>query len=193
MTAAALGVGAVVAVASGRDDTPAAPDLAGAPARAGPPVAEAAPLDDALLAWLEQLCALHADCPKGGATARSRDAKPVHAYVVSTEGGGIRAAYWTALVLARLSIDRPEFAQRTFSVSGVSGGAIGAAVWRACWQREVSRSVASPVQAKPMLDCVDQLGRADLLTPLASAWLFEDVLGRFIPTAHGAASRGVHS
>jgi len=182
-SAAAIGVAAVLVVASGREQDAPRPTGRDAAAGAGRQPAGSVPLNDALIGWLEHLCALEADCPKpDAAVSGSADVKPVHAYIVGSEGGGIRAAYWTALVLARLSTDRPDFARRTFSVSGVSGGAIGAAVWRACWNERALGSTPPP--ADKMLDCVDQLGRADLLTPLASAWLFEDVLGRFVPTSH---------
>jgi hypothetical protein len=173
ISVAAAGIVAVVYFASGRKDE-------STPAHAA--AAESVPLDDALLGWLEQLCALQADC--GAVATEAATPKPVQAYIVGTEGGGIRAAYWTALVLARLSAEQPDFARRTFSISGVSGGAIGAAVWRACWQQGLAgKSGASTADADRVQACVDQLGRADLLTPLASAWLFEDVLGRFIPSS----------
>ncbi len=181
--AAAIGVAAVMVIASGREQQ-APPPIAGAGSAsgAGKQPADSVPLNAALIGWLEQLCALDAQCPKAGeAPAASGDTKPVQAYIVGSEGGGIRAAYWTALVLARLSAERADFALRTFSISGVSGGAIGAAVWRACWNEHAK--APAPAPADKLLECVDQLGNADLLTPLASAWLFEDVLGRFLPTS----------
>lgn len=95
---------------------------------------------------------------------------PVPVYFVSAEGGGIRAAYWTALMLERQAQADPSFAARTFSISGVSGGSIGAAVWTACRQ-----------QATP--GCIHSVADASLLTPLLSAWLFDDVLGAFLPTS----------
>ncbi|MCG6942942.1 MAG: patatin-like phospholipase family protein [Thiohalocapsa sp.] len=115
-------------------------------------------LDDAIAAWTNRLLA---ETPGSG-----MDAVPV--YFVSAEGGGIRAAYWTALALERLERKVPQFEHRTFSVSGVSGGSIGAAAWTVC------RREAAP--------CIDRLAEANLLTPLLSAWLFEDVLGVFLPT-----------
>ena len=66
--------------------------------------------------------------------------------IVATAGGGIRAAYWTATVLGELSdrslanataaepdgAPRPlSFASQLFAISGVSGGSLGAAVYRA--------------------------------------------------------------
>jgi hypothetical protein len=97
---------------------------------------------------------------------------PIPVYFVSSQGGGIRAAYWTALVLARLSETVPEFNERTFSLSGVSGGSIGASVYRVC-QQQSTVSVET---------CVRTFGEHDFLTPLLAGWLFEDAIGRFAPT-----------
>ena len=47
--------------------------------------------------------------------------------LVSAEGGGIRAAYFTAAILGRLEEQCPQLARRIFAISGVSGGAVGAA------------------------------------------------------------------
>ena len=110
------------------------------------------------------------------AAAPGGPAEPVPVYFVSAEGGGIRAAYWTALVLARQAQASPSFPAHTFSISGVSGGAIGAAVWTLC------RGQAPAGHAAPAGDCIHRLSDANLLTPLLSAWLFEDVLGALLPT-----------
>lgn len=58
--------------------------------------------------------------------------KPIPVIVAAAEGGGIRAAYWTSLVLHHLA-DLPDagvmFPQRLFAISSVSGGSFGAAVY----------------------------------------------------------------
>ncbi|WP_419956607.1 hypothetical protein, partial [Neoroseomonas rubea] len=51
--------------------------------------------------------------------------------MVTTAGGGISAAVWTALLLGALADQEPRFAARLFAISGVSGGALGAAVFAA--------------------------------------------------------------
>ena len=50
--------------------------------------------------------------------------------LVASSGGGIRAAYWTALVLSKLN-EIPEFRQHLFAISSVSGGSLGASLFRA--------------------------------------------------------------
>jgi glycerophosphoryl diester phosphodiesterase len=140
-------------------------------------------LQTALGRWLLGVCqqSQNGGCSAGGS---------VPVYFVSTEGGGIRAAVWTAFVLERMAAD-PMFLSRTFSISGVSGGAVGAAAFRACdLQARESRC------ARSREGCLTQFARTDLLSPLLSAWLFEDAVARVVPTSWcdtpgcGVLSRG---
>jgi hypothetical protein len=110
-------------------------DRGGATAR--PPDAQPAAawtrptLDIALADWLASIC--NADA--GGACKPSLAANAdggIDVHFVSTEGGGIRAAVWTAFALQRFAERDAQFLARTFSISGVSGGAVGAAAFRAC-------------------------------------------------------------
>lgn len=64
------------------------------------------------------------------------DGRAVPLVVLATEGGGIRAAYWTASVLTDLLPDVPVAdcpgaspRSRVLTVSGISGGSVGAAAW----------------------------------------------------------------
>lgn len=141
-------------------------------------------LNEALGQWLIRLCASNSACANGKAGA----AEPYVVYFASTEGGGIRAAYWTALVLAELSGRIPGFDERTFSLSGVSGGAIGAAVYRTCRAKQPTMD--------GVVDCIRKFSNVNLLGPLLSAWMFEDILARVVPTSFcktpgcGVLSRG---
>lgn len=132
------------------------------------PLGERETLDRAIVSWVQ---GLKADL--GQENGKAAEETPV--YFVSAEGGGIRSAYWTALVLDHLSRNNANFARQTFSVSGVSGGSVGAAVWSVC-EADGEKDAQEP---NP---CVSELGKANLLTPLVSAWLFEDILARLIPT-----------
>lgn len=143
---------------------------------APPPQASAAAvqLDAALAGWLRTLC--HAPDDKS-ACAPQLAPHPAtggyDVYFVSSEGGGIRAAMWTAFALHQLQAEDPGFAQRTFSISGVSGGAVGAAVYRAC---------SAGSQASEREACIRRFAQTDLLSPLLSSWMFEDLLGRLVPS-----------
>ena len=65
---------------------------------------------------------------------RAKMAKEVpglaHMYVISADGGGLRAAFYTASVLAAADdLTCGEFGQHVRAASGVSGGALGIATW----------------------------------------------------------------
>ena len=132
-------------------------------------------LDEALNKWLNDLY----DQRRNYLPKRTEDG-PIHVYFVNTEGGGIRAAYWTAIVLDRLRKDE-TFAPRTFSYSGVSGGSVGMAVDRAC-------QLAVVYGPNKRNECIDKFGKADLLSSLVSGWLFEDVVAQIIPTSWCSSS-----
>jgi hypothetical protein len=52
-------------------------------------------------------------------------------YIVTSDGGGIRSSLWTAIILGRLTDLRPTFSSHIFTISAVSGGSVGAAVYAA--------------------------------------------------------------
>ncbi len=104
--------------------------------------------------------------------------------MVSTAGGGLRAAYWTATVLGALQDTCPQFRQRTFSISGVSGGSVGAAVFTAR---------AGLLSNNEIANCTDEvkIGKVstfstrvlseDFLGPTVAALMFPDLMQRFLP------------
>ena len=121
--------------------------------------------------------------PRQNAWRRPVPGRPVPGASPSTscrrQGGGIRAAYWTAIVLASSAACRTSSTGRFHSRASV--GSLGEAVWYACldgvpWGD--ANDAADRIHA-----CVHPLGSTDLLlTPLLSAMLFEDVLARFVPS-----------
>lgn len=112
--------------------------------------------------------------------------------VVATAGGGIRAAYWTATVLGKLhqqaEVRDIDFANRLFAVSGVSGGSVGAAVYRAVLGAQHQAGSALPCGA--VLDCSQQVLSGNLLGPAAAALLYPDLAQRFWPRPVTSADRG---
>jgi hypothetical protein len=95
-------------------------------------------------------------------------------YVVATEGGGIRAAYWTATVLGGLQDANPGFASHLFAISGVSGGSLGAVVFDAL----LAEPSPAPFKFKDKAD--DILGQ-DFLSPALASMLYPDFVQRFLP------------
>lgn len=108
-------------------------------------------------------------------------------FLIATEGGGIRAAYFTATVLSALQERCPAFAQHTLAISGVSGGSLGASIFAAL-AADHARNAAEPLCN---IDGVANTGTivnrsrtvlsADLLSPLLGAMLFPDALQRIVP------------
>ncbi len=123
---------------------------------AGPRPPNAGPVtaDTALRAWLDQ------HRPSGtGEQAGTPTRKTVPMLFISSSGGGIRAAYWTAMVLDCLFGEHP--AQRecagdpldrsdVFAESGISGGSVGFAFDRALagtgrsWADALGQDFVSP-------------------------------------------------
>jgi predicted acylesterase/phospholipase RssA len=83
-------------------------------------------------------------------------------YLVSAEGGGIRAAYWSAAVLSRINeATNGEFQRHIFALSGVSGGSLGIAAFAAAAYRDHLKSAR-------MTTLLDSYLSNDFLSPLVS-------------------------
>jgi hypothetical protein len=103
-------------------------------------------------------------------------------YLVNAEGGGIRAAYWTVTVLGEIQRNRPAFADHLYSLSGVSGGSLGAAVFVAL----LAQSREEPLDIKQKAQ--DILGE-DFLSPVVATMLYPDLAQRFLPVPVAAFDR----
>ena len=101
-------------------------------------------------------------------------------FIVAAEGGGLRAAYWTAVVLAELE-DRTRgtgmpFSRHVFAISGVSGGSVGATLFDA--------SLAARLRQTSSLSHREELERVlggDFLSDTFGYALFPDLLQRLLP------------
>ena len=94
--------------------------------------------------------------------------------IVATEGGGIRAAYWTAAVLGALEDGRAKddpFHRYVLGLSGVSGGSLGASVFAAL-------SAGSTGSARAVGSAMLE---QDFLGPTLVTLMFPDLLQRFLP------------
>ena len=107
-------------------------------------------------------------------------------FFVATEGGGLRAAYFTSLVLSAIQDRCPQFAQHLFAISGVSGGSVGAGIFaglaaqraRNEGGKRCAADFRMPGQFQRLADSV--LAR-DFLTPLFAQGLYPDMLQRALP------------
>jgi hypothetical protein len=142
-------------------------------------------LNDAFTAWLanrRDLAAWSGGKGKSGAAA-----KPYPVFFIAAEGGGIRAAYETADLLATIQQSNPTFAQHTFMISGVSGGSLGGAVFAALTRYGIKGQ--EPVPGAKWHTAVDNILKHDLLTPPLAGMLSADLVQRVIPIAMPRADR----
>ena len=104
-------------------------------------------------------------------------------FVVAAEGGGIRAAYWTATVLGGLQEaslaeqindpSQPDFASHVFAISGVSGGSVGAAVFSAL--------LADGYWGANLTNAAQGILSMDHLAPDLGSMMFGDFIQRMVP------------
>jgi hypothetical protein len=120
--------------------------------------------------------------------------KPVPIFVVATEGGGIRAAYWTAAVLTTLQDNNPKFAEHLFAISSVSGGSLGAVVFDALLARQTATQEDEDERVCPGRDpealrherstlryAAKRVLSFDSLTPTLAGMTQPDLAQRFLP------------
>lgn len=114
--------------------------------------------------------------------------EPFPVVFVAAEGGGIRAAYFTAQVLAAIQDRCPEFARHLFAISGVSGGSVGAALFAGMLDALPERAVAERLdcsqrlpKSTPFGERTEQVLKTDFLGPLSATLLFPDAFQRFLP------------
>lgn len=136
------------------------------PAKANPPLIGAH-----FAEWL-------ADPTRGGSGEQQRK-YPV--FIVASEGGGIRAAIMTAMVLDELRARYGDFEKHLFAVIGVSGGSVGAAAYAAA-----TAAGKRPVRLAELASDESSQGwqavlHEDLLTPAIRGLLGPDFVTRFVP------------
>ena len=123
---------------------------------------------------------------------------------VTTSGGGIRAAYWSAAVLARLQDCIPDFGKQVFFISGVSGGSLGAAAFTTLLANNPSERIPLSCPHPNAFDrsryregqyqkFLQEFFAADFLAPVVRETLLGDLFRSIIPVSLGNSSndRGV--
>jgi len=106
--------------------------------------------------------------PAGGA--------PPAVIFVASEGGGIRAAYWTAAVMQQLTAQVDAVEGRVAMLSGVSGGSLGLAGWLA-----VQRARQCPHHGTPPPEQATDSLALDFVSPGVAGLLYYDLIQRFVP------------
>jgi len=99
--------------------------------------------------------------------------------LVASAGGGIRAAEWTAAILHRLDSALPNFSNELFAVSSVSGGSLGALLFKAgLTERESGKSCKGDLTLE---ECSRKILERDYLGPIFATWLSRDLLAGLAP------------
>lgn len=116
-----------------------------------------------------------------------KQGQPFPVFLVAAEGGGIRAAYWAGIVLAKLQDESgARFGRHLFALSGVSGGSLASGVFAALMADARSGAMAhAPCfernRAAPYQQCMRAVLRRDYLSPTLGYLLYPDMLQRFLP------------
>ncbi|MFN0036816.1 MAG: hypothetical protein ACKVUS_17275 [Saprospiraceae bacterium] len=100
-------------------------------------------------------------------------------YFIAVEGGGIRAANWTAQVLNQLSSADSTFYDRTFAISGSSGGMVGSLMYQ--WLRKAQNDHAIAAEARARDSILYKFVSADYLSGSLLAFYGPDLLQNFLP------------
>lgn len=111
--------------------------------------------------------------------------------IVATAGGASRAAYWTALILSNIEQNIPNFHQHVFAISSVSGGSLGAGVYRAMLNdlpaNVADRQPEAQCGKKPSFASLRDCGLAvidhDFLGPTFLTGFYADLAQRVLPGA----------
>lgn len=102
------------------------------------------------------------------------------AFFVASQGGGLRASYWSAVVLSELEKKMPGIHHYIFSLAGVSGGSVGNVFYTAALANyqvcRASRQYNCSLQA-PLLKAVGK----DYLSAVVTSFIHNDLIYRFLP------------
>lgn len=128
-----------------------------------------------------------------GASSAAQTKKKNFVVFVAAAGGGLRAGYWTASILTRLSDCIADFREHLFAISGVSGGSLGAGLYAALLQNNTgdAESAHCPDHPITILDpaalktnmqsqLTDFLEK-DFLAPVAASLFFRDLPQALFP------------
>ena len=128
--------------------------------------------------------------------------KPLPLVIVAAEGGGVRAAYWTAGLLGAIEERSAArngtaagFLRHLYALSGVSGGAVGSSAFAALIaQTDPARLPSCSLDehtASGWRACGVALFGNDYLAPNLAALLYADLLQRFLPVPISAWDRAL--
>ena len=99
--------------------------------------------------------------------------------IVAAAGGGIRASYWTSLVLATATDRASSLGDKLLLASGVSGGSLGLSLYTALLS--VPQARCTDGHSERLGGCVVEFHRHDLLAGIVGSTLTGQVLNMLVP------------
>jgi hypothetical protein len=102
--------------------------------------------------------------------------------LVAAAGGGLRAAYWTAMSLGTLQDRIANFNRSVFAISSVSGGSVGASMYAALVRDSTAtHDVTCLHRGRSFQDCVHEFMEEDYLSPVLAKMVAPDFVQTFLP------------
>ena len=95
-------------------------------------------------------------------------------FFVVSQGGGLRASYWTSVILSELENEFPGIHKQTYSLTGVSGGSVG----NVFFATALVNTPNDPIKMQQQL--LKAIGE-DYLVKVVTSFLNNDLLYRFLP------------
>ncbi len=103
-------------------------------------------------------------------------------YLIASEGGGIRACYWTFQVLRYLHLKHPDIYNNTFAVTGASGGSVGLSFFYNYLHHKKEASANQFDLRDPRnYAALDTISSSDYLSAVSYGFVYPDLLQRFLP------------
>lgn len=122
----------------------------------------------------------------------------VPVYIVVNQGGGLRAAYWSAVTLSLIEQRYPGFHSNVFAMTGASGGTVGNTAFVSALDYHVEYGPQfenlKHCQQRPELPACRQKAflSHDFLSPVVTSFLHNDFLYRFMPIPWFQDDRALH-
>jgi hypothetical protein len=120
--------------------------------------------------------------------AKEVPVRPQPIIFVATAGGASRAAFWTSQVLGEIAAHEPDFSERLFMISGVSGGSLGAVAFRSLVEKQ-RREGASTALSGGFSKLSQDFLKNDFLTPAMATGLYVDLPYHAFPFLPSPADR----
>ncbi|WP_317932204.1 hypothetical protein [Halioxenophilus sp. WMMB6] len=121
-----------------------------------------------------------------GLSTQAGSSRKYPVFFVASQGGGLRAAYWSARGLAEMEAAIPGISHNIFTLAGVSGGSVGNSFYAASLFEQSGALAESCAALAVDRQATCRIGHAvgqDYLSPVLTSFLYNDLLYRFLPVA----------